>query len=104
MRGSSRGPRGAEAGYDWRSVVDALRPHLRRLWGRLLETERRRFLRHVCPYWEVHRHRVAPEVAQLLDALGGEGRLTIQRGRLRALRPNPVRLVPIIASRGDAET
>jgi uncharacterized NAD(P)/FAD-binding protein YdhS len=93
--------RGVEAGYDWRSVLDALRPHLRRLWGRLPETERRRFLRHVRPYWEVHRHRMAPEVAHLLDTLGGEGRLTIQRGRLRALRPTPVGLVPIIASRGD---
>lgn len=95
--------RGAEAGYDWRSVLDALRPHLRDLWSRLPEAERRRFLRHVRPYWDIHRHRMAPEVARFLEAMGGEGRLTIQRGRLRALRPTADGLVPVIVSRGSPE-
>jgi uncharacterized NAD(P)/FAD-binding protein YdhS len=31
--------------------------------------EKRRFLRHARPYWEVHRHRVAPEIG---DFLGGQ--------------------------------
>ena len=54
--------RGTADGYNWRSIIDALRPNLRHLWMRLPEAERRRFLRHVRPYWEVHRHRMAPKV------------------------------------------
>ena len=55
------------AGYEWRDVIDALRPHTQRLWQRLPQTERRRFLRHVRAYWEVHRHRMAPEIAAQID-------------------------------------
>ena len=95
--------RGAEAGYDWRSVLDALRPHLRRLWGRLPDKQRRRFLRHLRPYWDVHRHRMAPEVANILDKLVAEGRLTFQRGRLRTLRPASAGLVPVITPHGGTE-
>ena len=62
-------------------MLDALRPNLRRLWRRLPYAQRRRFLRHLRPYWDIHRHRMAPEVASLLDKLQLEGRLTFQRGK-----------------------
>ncbi|GEO36185.1 putative NAD(P)/FAD-binding protein YdhS [Skermanella aerolata] len=94
---------GAHAGYDWRSVLDALRPNLRRLWRRLPDAQRRRFLRHLRPYWDIHRHRMAPEVASLLDKLQLEGRLTFQRGRLRTLRPTPGGLVPVVTPHGASE-
>ena len=47
-------------GADWRSAVDALRPHTQRLWGAMSLEQRRRFLRHARVYWDVHRHRMAP--------------------------------------------
>jgi hypothetical protein len=66
--------RRAEAsGYDWRSVIDAFRPHTERCWRALPEAERRRFLRHVRPYWDFHRHRMAPKAAEISGSSGGTG-------------------------------
>lgn len=51
---------------DWRSAVDGLRPHTQRLWHRLPARDQQRFLARLLPYWNVHRHRMAPEVAMRL--------------------------------------
>ena len=51
------------------------------------QAERRRFLRHLRPWWEVHRHRMAPAVADRLDAMRGCGSLKVTAGRLMATRP-----------------
>ena len=52
----------------------------RRCGAALDDAEQRRFLRHARPYWDVHRHRIAPQVAAQLQAMIGEGRLR-DRGR-----------------------
>jgi uncharacterized NAD(P)/FAD-binding protein YdhS/predicted metal-dependent enzyme (double-stranded beta helix superfamily) len=56
-------------GGDWRSVVDGVRPHTATLWRALPLHERRRFLAHLRPYWEVHRHRMALDVAKTFHDL-----------------------------------
>jgi uncharacterized NAD(P)/FAD-binding protein YdhS len=71
------------AGGDWRAVVDALRPHTQKLWQRLELAEQRRFLRHLRPYWEIHRHRAAPRMVENVNHLLGSGRLHLLAGRLR---------------------
>ena len=48
---------------DWRAALAALRPHTQRLWQAMTENERRQFLRLPMRYWEIHRHRMAPNVA-----------------------------------------
>jgi uncharacterized NAD(P)/FAD-binding protein YdhS len=68
--------RGAD---DWRAAFDALRPRWDELWQRLSSAERERFLRHLARYWEVHRHRMAPAVADEIDALLASGTLTVRR-------------------------
>ena len=75
--------RGAQVG--WRAAVDALRPHSRRLWQSLPLEEQRRFSRHARPWWDAHRHRIAPEVAQRLHDLVAEGRLEIAAGRIQSV-------------------
>ncbi len=50
----------------WRSVFDSLRPFTAQIWQSLPLVEKRRFLRHARSYWEVHRHRVSPEIAGLI--------------------------------------
>jgi len=72
--------RGAEVG--WRAAVDSLRPHSHALWQALDADEHRRFLRHARPWWDVHRHRIAPEVGATVARLVGEGRLEILAGRI----------------------
>jgi uncharacterized NAD(P)/FAD-binding protein YdhS len=54
------------AGDDWRARVDSLRPRTAELWRGLSPTEQRRFMRHARPWWDVHRHRIAPQVAAQL--------------------------------------
>jgi uncharacterized NAD(P)/FAD-binding protein YdhS len=78
--------RAAAAGVDWRGVVDALRPHTQPLWQSLSVAEKRRFLRHARTYWDVHRHRLAPQVAETLRELSREGRLSIHAGHVTRYR------------------
>ncbi|MFC7242488.1 FAD/NAD(P)-binding protein [Catellatospora aurea] len=71
----------AETG-DWRAVFDALRPHWDALWQSLPEPGQHRFLRHLARYWEVHRHRMAPGVADGIAALRDSGALRIRAAEL----------------------
>ncbi len=69
-------------GGDWRAVVDALRPFTQILWQRLSAAEQRRFLRHLRPYWEIHRHRAAPRIVESVYELLRSGQLQMIAGRL----------------------
>jgi uncharacterized NAD(P)/FAD-binding protein YdhS len=72
--------------HDWRSVVDAIRPHLQAFWRGLSWDERARFMRHLRSYWEIVRHRLAPSVADDIQALRASGQLQIRAGRLLRAR------------------
>jgi uncharacterized NAD(P)/FAD-binding protein YdhS len=74
------------AEHGWRAAIDSLRPHSHRLWQSLHPTEQRRFLRHARPWWDVHRHRIAPEVAGTVARLIGDGRLQVMAGRVVGAR------------------
>jgi uncharacterized NAD(P)/FAD-binding protein YdhS len=76
---------GALRGEDWKPIFDSLRPGIPALWASLDLTEKRRFLRHVRPYWEVHRHRVAPDIAAHVREELASGRAELHAGRLLAL-------------------
>jgi uncharacterized NAD(P)/FAD-binding protein YdhS len=74
-------------GLDWRAVIDGLRPHTQRLWLEMPLEERRRFLRHVRPWWDVHRHRAAPRIyARIKDAIAS-GQLQITAARIGKFEP-----------------
>jgi uncharacterized NAD(P)/FAD-binding protein YdhS len=66
----------------WRAAIDALRPHTQRLWQSLGPNEKKVFMRHARPWWDVHRHRIAPEVAARLSSLISAERLEIVAGRV----------------------
>ena len=72
---------------DWRAVVDGLRPHVQDTWREWPLEERERFLRHLRPWWDVHRHRLAPAVATKLDHLTASGGLSTAAGRVEAVEP-----------------
>jgi uncharacterized NAD(P)/FAD-binding protein YdhS len=77
------------AGGDWREVIDSLRPVTQNIWQRLSFVERRRFLRHARSYWEVHRHRVAPEIGATIAKLVQDGQVTVYAGRVSSYREFP---------------
>ncbi|HEX9446958.1 MAG TPA: hypothetical protein VF920_03230, partial [Dongiaceae bacterium] len=75
------------AGIDWRAVIDGLRPHTQRLWLEMSLVERKRFLRHLRPWWDVHRHRAAPRIhARIQDAIS-RGQLVIAAARIAKAEP-----------------
>jgi uncharacterized NAD(P)/FAD-binding protein YdhS len=69
----------------WRTVIDSLRPISNSLWQTLPPEDQRRFLRHLKRYWEVHRHRMAPEIRARLNELGASSALQIVAGRLQKI-------------------
>lgn len=74
---------------DWRDVLNELRPYTAQLWQSLPEAERRRFLRHVLAYWDVHRHRLAPSAHQRLKVLLKQSTIKLLAARIRAIQPIP---------------
>lgn len=92
--------RGAEIG--WRNAVDELRPFAQDMWRAASPDERGRFLRHLRPYWDVHRHRIAPEVATRLDALRTEGRLEVRAAKVVAAQADSDGLAVDLRPRGHA--
>ena len=73
-------------GSDWRSVVDSIRPVTQTLWRSLGDSERAHGL---CGTWhlggDVHRHRVAPQIDEMLQAQRHSGRLVVVAGRVLGL-------------------
>jgi uncharacterized NAD(P)/FAD-binding protein YdhS len=72
----------AEKGIDWRSVVDSLRPVTQQIWQSLPVNEQRRFLRHARSQWDIHRHRLAPEIADIFSDMEAEGQIRFHTGRI----------------------
>jgi uncharacterized NAD(P)/FAD-binding protein YdhS len=91
--------RSATVGF--RAAVDALRPHSQALWQALPDGEQRRFLRHARPWWDVHRHRIAPQIARQLQELIAAGQLTVIAGRVRSVTVDGEELVTTIVRRGE---
>jgi uncharacterized NAD(P)/FAD-binding protein YdhS len=76
----------ARQGRDWRAVMDGLRPATQDIWQPMPLKERARFIRHLRPWWEVHRHRVSPAVSDRIEAAIARGQLASGAIRVRAMR------------------
>lgn len=72
----------ALTGRDWREGLALLRPVTANIWHAYSEQDRKRFLRHVQPYWDTHRHRLAPFVAERFDAALKAGVVRPMAGRI----------------------
>jgi uncharacterized NAD(P)/FAD-binding protein YdhS len=84
-------------GSDWRETVDSLRPHLLDLWQGLDEPEKARFMRHLWSRWNIHRHRMAPAIA---DKIKRSGQVEVVAGRIVETDPSGMVAIRIRAS-GD---
>jgi uncharacterized NAD(P)/FAD-binding protein YdhS len=67
-------------------------------------TERARFVRHVAPRWDVHRHRIAPAVEKALHAAELEGRLVVLAGRVESMSERDSRVAVHYRPRGNEAT
>ncbi len=71
-------------GLTWHGVIDQVRAQGQALWQVLPLAERQRIVRHLRPYWDVHRFRVAPQVEAALDGAIAAERLEILAGSIAA--------------------
>jgi uncharacterized NAD(P)/FAD-binding protein YdhS len=67
----------AEQGADWRDVVDSVRASANDVWSAFSPGDQDRFVRELARHWEVARHRLAPDTADLVEALQRSGRLRV---------------------------
>jgi len=80
------------SGENWRGVIDAMFPFLQEIWQSLSLAERHQFLRHLRPWWDVHRQRMPEKIAARIDAARASGQLHILAGRITQCESNAVRL------------
>jgi uncharacterized NAD(P)/FAD-binding protein YdhS len=78
----------AERGEPWQYALERLRTRTPELWQRLGPERQARFLRHLRPWWDVHRHRAAPEVAARVAALQKQGQLKVLAGEVVSVAAN----------------
>ncbi|MDX6582787.1 MAG: hypothetical protein QOI10_1971 [Solirubrobacterales bacterium] len=87
-------------GGDWRQVIDSMRPVTNQIWHRLSDTDRRRFVDRLSRRWDVHRHRMAPEVATMLERLRRTHRLAMGRASVEGMRVAGDRVI-VTLDRGE---
>jgi uncharacterized NAD(P)/FAD-binding protein YdhS len=91
------------SGANWRHVIDAFRPLTQEIWQLWNESERRRFIRHVRCFWDVHRHGVAPGVGTIIDTMLKDGQLRIHAARLISMNEQEEGVDVTFRRRGKAE-
>lgn len=68
---------GSAEGRPWEDVFDAVRAQGRAIWSQLSPEAKRRLLRHVGPFWDVHRYQCSPQIDSLLRGELARGTLTV---------------------------
>lgn len=96
--------RALEPNGDWRTIVDALRPHTAAICNALPLNERRRFIDRVRPFWEIHRHRMAPHIARNIAELRAAGRFELIAGRVTSATATDSTITTRLRRRGDLST
>jgi uncharacterized NAD(P)/FAD-binding protein YdhS len=91
------------AGGDWRQVIDSMRPITNQIWHRFSDADRRRFVDRLARRWDVHRHRMAPEVATMLGRLRRTHRLELGTASVESMRVVGDRVIARL-DRGDQGT
>lgn len=70
-------------GIDWLQLVDTLRPHTSSLWQNSSTKAKKQFMRHLFSLWNKHRHRMAPESAQMIQNMISAGQLEVIAGNVQ---------------------
>ncbi|HTV79037.1 MAG TPA: FAD/NAD(P)-binding protein [Steroidobacteraceae bacterium] len=93
-----------DRGGDWREAITFVRSIAPKLWARLPQPERARFLRHARSYWDVHRHRLAPRIHAVVEELRASHRLTVHAGRVLRLEARGEQVRVLWRPRGQRQT
>jgi uncharacterized NAD(P)/FAD-binding protein YdhS len=89
-------------GVGWQCLIDAMRPVITDIWMGLPPPEKARFMRRLRPFWEVVRHRGAPESLAAVDAWRARGGLEILSGSVLAVTDAEDALDVTLGLRGES--
>ncbi|HEV7929689.1 MAG TPA: FAD/NAD(P)-binding protein [Nitrosospira sp.] len=78
----------AAQGGDWRDVINLLRPYTPQIWRQFPLEERKRFLSRALPYWDIHRHRLAPAAHLRLGRMLESGQVEAVAGYIQGCEVN----------------
>ena len=95
--------RGDADSMGWRAAIDQLRPVTQQLWANASPDARARFLRHLRPYWDVHRHRIAPQIAARIEQMHRDGQLRFAAGKIAEVSPSGDRATVRWRPRGTSD-
>ena len=68
-----------EKAFGWHPVIDSLRAILPNVWNALPAAEKRKVVRRLLPFWEIHRFRIAPQIDAALREARSTGQLLVER-------------------------
>lgn len=71
-------------GLSWHPVFDQVRLQGTEIWRALPMLERTRLIRHLRPFWDTHRFRIAPQVNDVIERRIAEGSFAIRAAAVRA--------------------
>jgi uncharacterized NAD(P)/FAD-binding protein YdhS len=78
----------AEAhGTPWQAIINGLRASVQDIWQNLSVTEQARFLRHLRPFWDAHRHRLPIEVHGQIQSELRSGQAALVQARVTEVVP-----------------
>src|SRR6201994_1721162 len=91
-------------GAQWRAAIDSLRETTNELWLRLPIEEKRRFRRHLQRRWDVVRHRMAPPIADIIEAELRNGTLELREGHLKTIDASAAGAHITVRAHDDSES
>lgn len=91
-------------GLDWRALIDRIRTQAPQLWQALNDTSKKRFIRHLKPYWEIHRHRAPAKALAAIQKAIEENRFQLLKGRIQSvMNEDSGLLIKLVNSSGMTE-
>ena len=88
----------------WQAVINSVRSSFQDIWQGLPVEEQARFLRHVRPLWDAHRHRLPLEVHGRLQSEFNEGRAVLLPGQVTKVERDGEGFRLNLRRRGSNET
>lgn len=87
----------------WQAVINGLRASLQDIWQGLSDAEQARFLRHVRPFWDAHRHRLPIEVHGRIQSELDTGAAILLQARVKDVVRHGEEFEIRVSRRGSAD-
>ena len=88
------------SGGTWHQPFDLLRDAVWQIWPSISAEEKRRFMRHLRPWYDTHRFRIAPPIERIVMAAEARGAVVFHAARTVSVAAEGARLAVGLQDRG----